>query len=76
MHAPNGGHFPWSNTSRKEANVLKLLTCLLVHYFLPKLHLLVVEYNLIFTVNEIIESKINNEKAKNVQAFINVSRNL
>jgi hypothetical protein len=64
MFAPNGGHSSWSNPSHKGANILKLLTYILVHYFLPKFHLLVVKCNLTFTNNDSIESKINNENTK------------
>jgi hypothetical protein len=64
MLAPNGGHSSWRNTSHKAANVLKLLTYIFVHYFLPKLHFLVVKYNLIFIDNNMIESKINNKNTK------------
>ena len=58
MHASNCGHSSQSNTSHKGTNVLKLLPYLLVKYFLLKFHFLVVKYNVIFTSNDMIESKI------------------
>ena len=64
MHAPNCVHSSWNTNSQKGTDVLKLLPYLVVKCFLSKHHLLIVTYNVTFTVNNMIESKIINKTHK------------